>query len=110
MPGRINTVKRLAGSVLNPLKSICISIRIASVIWMKSFLGPYCPGVRKSYLAKEYRRSMAGKLQPDCREQCYACGVLPDYAALRRQFPGKGWKCPDVSVRHKQPKMISIKL
>jgi radical SAM superfamily enzyme YgiQ (UPF0313 family) len=65
------------------------------------------PGVRKSYLVKEYQRSMAGKLQPDCREQCYACGVLPDYASLRRQYPGKGWKCPDVSPRRKQSKVIS---
>ncbi|HMD89671.1 MAG TPA: TIGR03960 family B12-binding radical SAM protein [Anaerolineaceae bacterium] len=65
------------------------------------------PGVRKSYLAKEYQRSMAGTLQPDCREQCCACGVLPDYAALRRQYPGKGWKCPDVSPRRTQPRVLS---
>jgi hypothetical protein len=66
------------------------------------------PGVRKSYLAKEYKRSMVGKLQPDCREQCYACGVLPDYAFLRRQYPGQVWKCPDVSPRQKQPKTIPV--
>ena len=66
------------------------------------------PGVRKSYLAKEYQRSKVGKLQPDCREQCYACGVLPDYASLRRQNPGEGWKCPDLSPRRKQSKIITV--
>ena len=65
------------------------------------------PGVHKSFLAKEYQRSMASKLLPDCREQCYACGVLPDYASLRRQYPGKGWKCPDVSPRRKLTKTIT---
>ncbi|MDR3574799.1 MAG: TIGR03960 family B12-binding radical SAM protein [Anaerolineaceae bacterium] len=64
------------------------------------------PGVRKTYLAKEYKRSMSGKLQPDCREQCYACGVLPNYAYLRRKYPGVGWKCPDVSPRLKRSKPI----
>jgi hypothetical protein len=32
----------------------------------------------------------------DCRLNCYACGILPTFANLRRENPGEGWKCPDV--------------
>jgi len=55
------------------------------------------PGVRKSYLFQDYRMSLEGLVRLDCREQCYACGILPLFADLRRQNPGEIWKCPDVS-------------
>lgn len=54
-------------------------------------------GVRKAYLLKEYQASKKGKLTEDCREGCYACGILPTFADSRRQYPGKAWECPDVS-------------
>ncbi len=54
-------------------------------------------GVRKSYLRQEYQKSLTGELQPDCRQQCFACGILPLFADLRRQHPGGQWKCPEVS-------------
>lgn len=57
-------------------------------------------GVRKSYLLSQYQSSLMGKLQPDCRQGCFACGILPAYAQLRRENPGEGWKCPDVPLRH----------
>ncbi len=53
-------------------------------------------GVRKKYLLEEFRRSQAGELRDDCREQCFACGILPTFAGLRRENPGNEWKCPEV--------------
>jgi radical SAM family uncharacterized protein len=51
-------------------------------------------GVRKSFLLEDYRLSMAGKVRPDCREHCYACGILASFNDLRLAEPGGGWKCP----------------
>ncbi len=61
------------------------------------------PGVRKSFLLEEYKNSLTASLRADCREQCYACGILQMFNELRRQFPGPEWKCPDVSPSSKQP-------
>lgn len=53
-------------------------------------------GVTKNYLINEYQKSQRGELQPDCREQCFACGILPVFSQLRRKNPGDEWKCPPV--------------
>jgi radical SAM family uncharacterized protein len=53
-------------------------------------------GVRKSYLTQDYLWSLEGKTRMDCRERCFACGILPQYAELRRQNPGDSWECPEV--------------
>jgi radical SAM family uncharacterized protein len=55
-------------------------------------------GVKRTYLRQDYEWSLEGKLRPDCREQCYACGILPHYRDLRRQNPGPVWKCPEVAA------------
>jgi radical SAM family uncharacterized protein len=52
------------------------------------------PGVSKAYLLSEYHASLAGQLTGDCREECFACGILPQFAALRRQLPRAAWFCP----------------
>jgi radical SAM family uncharacterized protein len=53
--------------------------------------------VKKSFLVQDYQWSQENKLRIDCREQCFACGILPHFAQLRRENPGEGWKCPEVS-------------
>ncbi len=53
-------------------------------------------GVRKKYLLQDYQLSQASETRQDCRLQCYACGILPTFAEVRREYPGEGWKCPDV--------------
>jgi radical SAM family uncharacterized protein len=55
------------------------------------------PAVKKSFLVQDYRWSLEGKTRIDCRQQCFACGILPTFAAIRRQNPGEAWKCPEVS-------------
>jgi hypothetical protein len=51
-------------------------------------------GVRKAFLRDDYEWSLAGRVRPDCRERCYACGILSSFGELRLEAPGGGWKCP----------------
>ncbi len=51
-------------------------------------------GVRKAFLLDDYQLSLAGEIRPDCRERCYACGILASFNHLRLAQPGGGWKCP----------------
>jgi len=61
--------------------------------------------VRKNFLFQDFRQSLEGQIRVDCRLNCFACGILPTFANLRRENPGEGWKCPDV----KSPgKLVSI--
>jgi radical SAM family uncharacterized protein len=52
--------------------------------------------VRKKYLYRDYQLSLEGGTRDDCREDCDACGILPTFAAARREYPGIYWKCPEV--------------
>jgi radical SAM superfamily enzyme YgiQ (UPF0313 family) len=52
--------------------------------------------VRKNFLFQDFRQSLEGQIRVDCRLNCYACGILPTFANLRRENPGEAWKCPDV--------------
>ena len=56
-------------------------------------------GVRKKYLAQDYLNSLQGETRIDCREQCYACGILPTFAEMRSLHPGDSWKCPEVTPK-----------
>ncbi|MEW6028807.1 MAG: TIGR03960 family B12-binding radical SAM protein [Chloroflexota bacterium] len=62
--------------------------------------------VRKNFLFQDFRQSLEGQIRVDCRLNCFACGILPTFANLRRDHPGEGWKCPDV----KSPKRTSHQL
>ena len=53
-------------------------------------------GVDKSYLMEEYQNSMSQTLRGDCREQCYACGIIQNYKEIRRINPGSSWTCPEI--------------
>jgi hypothetical protein len=53
-------------------------------------------GVRKKFLIKDFQLSLNSQIRTDCRQQCYACGILPTYASYRRAYPGKSWFCPEV--------------
>ncbi len=50
--------------------------------------------VSKSLLAQDYHMSLAGQTRQDCRDGCYACGILTTFAHLRRQTPAEAWECP----------------
>jgi radical SAM superfamily enzyme YgiQ (UPF0313 family) len=55
--------------------------------------------VRKKFLTEDYLWSLQGKTRVDCRERCFACGILPTFAELRRANPGDVWQCPEVKSK-----------
>ena len=57
--------------------------------------------VRQKFLIEDYLWSQEGRTRIDCRDQCFACGILPAFADIRRENPGEVWKCPEVkNVKH----------
>ncbi len=54
--------------------------------------------VRKTYLFQDYRQSLEGITRIDCRQHCFACGILPTFTSVRREHPGSYWKCPEVKT------------
>jgi radical SAM family uncharacterized protein len=62
--------------------------------------------VRKNFLFQDFRQSLEGQIRVDCRLNCFACGILPTFANMRRENPGEVWKCPDV----KSPKSPAPKV
>jgi radical SAM family uncharacterized protein len=66
-------------------------------------------GVKKKFLTEDYLWSLQGRTRVDCRERCFACGILPKFAALRREHPGEIWECPEVrSPARKQTETIPL--
>jgi hypothetical protein len=55
--------------------------------------------LRKKFLTEDYLWSQQGKTRIDCRERCFACGILPTYAEMRRMNPGDIWQCPEVKSK-----------
>ena len=53
----------------------------------------------KKNLIEDYLWSYQGKTRPDCRERCFACGILPAFADMRRKNPGSEWQCPQVKSK-----------
>ncbi len=53
--------------------------------------------VTRRFLTQDYLMSKQGKTRIDCRDQCFACGILPKLRDLRRETPDEAWKCPPVS-------------
>jgi hypothetical protein len=70
-------------------------------------------GVRKKFLAQDYLMSQQGQTREDCRERCFACGILPTFAGIRSETPAEAWECPEVKPKHlrgKQPAVIPLHL
>ncbi len=61
--------------------------------------------VRKNFLFQDFRASLEGEIRVDCRLNCFACGILPTFANMRRENPGDVWKCPDVKTPASANKM-----
>jgi radical SAM family uncharacterized protein len=68
--------------------------------------------VRKNFLFQDFRQSLEGQIRVDCRLNCFACGILPTFANMRRENPGDVWKCPDVKtpLSTNRAAMSSLKL
>jgi len=61
-------------------------------------------GVRKKYLLQDFLMSQDSQTRLDCRQNCFACGILPTFAAIRRANPGESWACPEV----KSPSKVGV--
>ena len=60
--------------------------------------------VNKKFLRKDYLMSMQGETRIDCRDQCFACGILPKFAETRMQTPANAWECPPVIPKDQRGK------
>jgi len=52
--------------------------------------------VKKRFLAQDYLMSVNAETRVDCRDQCFACGILPKFAQTRSETPVEAWECPPV--------------
>jgi len=64
--------------------------------------------VRKNFLFQDFRQSLEGQIRVDCRQQCFACGILPAFNDKRREHPGDYWKCPEVPNRIQAVPVVSV--
>ena len=62
--------------------------------------------VRRKFLTEDYLWSLRGQIRVDCRERCFACGVLPTFAELRSMNPGEVWQCPEVKPKSDRNRKI----
>lgn len=65
--------------------------------------------VHKKFLVEDYLMSIKGETRADCRDQCFACGILPKFKDLRAQTAPESWECPPVkpiSERKREPNVI----
>jgi radical SAM family uncharacterized protein len=67
--------------------------------------------VRKKFLIEDYLMSQQEKTRADCRDRCFACGILPTFSQLRSETPARAWECPEVKPKHlrgKQPMILHL--
>lgn len=65
--------------------------------------------VKKKFLIEDYLMSQQGETRHDCRDGCFACGILPKFTQARMETPADAWKCPPVvpkHLRHKKPSEV----
>jgi hypothetical protein len=56
--------------------------------------------IKKKFLIEDYLMSQRGETRVDCRNQCFACGILPKFAKTRSETPADAWECPPVVPKH----------
>ncbi len=53
-------------------------------------------GIHKKFLREDYLMSIKGETRVDCRDKCFACGILPKFAKERSTTEDMAWECPPV--------------
>ena len=51
----------------------------------------------RRFLTQDFLMSQQEETRIDCRDQCFACGILPKLKDLRRQTVPDAWECPPVT-------------
>ena len=54
-------------------------------------------GIHKKFLREDYLMSVKGETRVDCRDKCFACGILPKFAKERSTTEEMAWECPPVT-------------
>lgn len=52
--------------------------------------------VHKKFLKEDYLMSITGETRVDCRDKCFACGILPKLKNERSQTEAMAWECPPI--------------
>lgn len=70
-------------------------------------------GVHKKFLKDDYLMSIKQETRVDCRDECFACGILPKFAKERSTTAPMAWECPPVKPiherrKHRRPAVITI--
>lgn len=58
--------------------------------------------VHKKFLVEDYLMSIKGETRVDCRDQCFACGILPKFKETRAKTDEMAWECPPVKPIHER--------
>jgi radical SAM family uncharacterized protein len=64
--------------------------------------------VHKKFLRDDYLMSLDGTTRDDCRDQCYACGILPKFKEARSFTETMDWECPPVKPISERKKDRSL--
>jgi len=59
-------------------------------------------GLHKKFLREDYVMSLRGETRVDCRDRCFACGILPKFAKERSTTVAEAWECPPVKPIHER--------
>ena len=54
-------------------------------------------GLHKKFLKEDYLMSIRRETRVDCRDKCFACGILPKFAKDRSTTDDLAWECPPVT-------------
>ncbi|MCY3799644.1 MAG: TIGR03960 family B12-binding radical SAM protein [Chloroflexi bacterium] len=54
-------------------------------------------GLHKKFLREDYLMSIKRETRVDCRDKCFACGILPKFAKQRSTTEDMAWECPPVT-------------
>jgi len=66
--------------------------------------------VHRKFLLQDYRMSLRGDTRVDCRDKCFACGILPKFTQTRSQTPADAWECPPVRPISERKRAANVTL
>jgi radical SAM superfamily enzyme YgiQ (UPF0313 family) len=64
--------------------------------------------VTRRFLTQDYLMSQREETRVDCRNHCFACGILPKLKDLRRETAPEAWECPPVTSVIERKKRIAL--
>lgn len=63
--------------------------------------------ITRKFLTEDFLMSQTQETRVDCRDKCFACGILPKLKDMRRETSEEAWQCPPVKKRkHHKPREV----